>query len=88
VDKVACKLVAVVAMLRVNTKNQFEEWLDEHHWLEDCRVLCANPDPAQVSSAAESATLDVAFQIAGSNRAYSTRESRVFHRRSDSLGLR
>ena len=65
-------------MLKVKTNKQFEDWLVEHNWLTDCRILLADPEPTATTSPPKTITLEVAYQIAGNYRAYSSRTSRVF----------
>lgn len=63
----------------IQTSSQFEEWLVEHNWLLDCRVLSLAPLPRSPQEPLPTAvSMELAYQIEGNYEAHSIRVSRKF----------
>lgn len=81
-DSVGASTVALcqkgMAVLTINTRKGFEDWLIENAHFSDARVLSLSPTPEHNSSSVPSeVTVELACQIEGSYKAHSTRVSRV-----------
>jgi hypothetical protein len=68
-----------MAMLILDTRTRFEQWLSENDWFEDARVLSLKPFPNPERRLIPlTVNMEIAYQIEGNYKAYSTRISRVF----------
>lgn len=64
----------------LETSAQFEAWLDEHRWFQDCRVLSVEPRPvAENAELPFTVHIQLAYQIDGNYLAHSIRVSRRFN---------
>jgi len=64
---------------RIKTKDGFEKWLSKNYWFQDGRVQSPDPFPlpSEYPVPAE-ATIELAYQIKGNYKAYSTAVYKIY----------